>query len=1478
MSAAETQAANIDLGSQTDSEDEDIFSQMDENGIIGMEKVDEYYRKYHPRLEGGLETVEEYADMMDMDKDSNRRGPILAQVSVDDESFNISELQDSDVALSSLSEEEPSINHLLYESDQEEEGILWHHEQDEQTIKTEGKKDQGTLNIQYKVVAGKREESDEGYPHLEYNEQPEETSTGMMGDSWCSILDHRDDSSVQIIRNDAEKLADRSVGNINDSKTQGEESNLSAEDCYSEDFETIYSNNMDQYGDMLELSHDSKGGDGEVMKEGEDAPPSNHLMLYFNQVKPSHLSVEGLPSEGEIVAEMIPESLSCDHVDESMVRRPLKGNPDPGYGSTRQTNKLRQPQLNKAPSNDQIKLTNHKKQLHSLGKPSILANKKSQNSWQIKSLNPQGRTINQRGSTKQLSRKITSETAIYGRGQLNYPLPDFSKVEPRVRFPKDEKVYQKPRSKSTAMTRSRTNAQLFLHSPADTVHQVLQSSKDCPPITPTPPGVKVPEEFKCPQEARELVYQLQEDYRSLLTKYAEAENTIDRLRIGAKVNLFADPPKPGHIFHGTSLNRPSKVMAFAISHPQKAELEPPAVSQSQTGAITPEGVTAILSGFNTLELPGTSAETWMSSHSDPTVEPTTGECLTWALAQQAEALQKQMDIFEEFLKTRNLASMSRVKAFEKLREDLDALERSYLQVREEYRGLQQNNTGNNSFTLGRFDPNREVEGSIFRLVMHLEDVKEQMDQVPETRDSTDLQFDERKSTNSWVCSGPTQQPPRPVPMVQPPKPAVEPPADTEQDPKHEILVPSVISHLSKVDIEVSSVSGESENGDTIPRTLKSKEIQLEESFDQLLDQYKNFEDLPLSLELDQVRQMPESPHPALNPPALGKEKEERMREAKVRASSSDLDAFSRMKPELRQPKKMQSVSTSHFKCSQQTAVDGEGMLSKIRHFRPQTISPDSNRNHLTQKRGVSHGWSATYIDGVASPEIVPCKPLLKTASVPLEERMASPETDSGFVGSESSRITPAAQTPEHHHLVSRSQSQNEKLFKFLHRDATECKQTLPYQEAAQRNVSDHCTIISHERQQRRMVAQAGCSRTSSPQQWVGSILSEFEQETCNSHTESEADGLGICARQKCHHSSLCSSPLTLHPKAQDSPSPLNIRSTREMIQALQVEVSRLRQRLEQTLTKPQGPSEESPPLATARPRRHLAHQHSPRRKLKQEDEEEEEMWRGKKSSSGQNCSKSFPHVASELEISTESEASYSMAHPFTSKQASASQTNQRPSPCRIQRPRPVKGPYTGTDYSLFGPRNSRQGYGRALSPSCGLSPAETADASTRNAAFVTSSPRRSPCPACKGSGTYNRHASERKLGLGAKAEKRPTEKHKGKKQRSSRMSEHPVIMGSVPPLYYVPHASQMYCSAPAWISPTPSHYHCQPGYKGLERSLNLAGKMSKYHRQQLDGEAFTVLDLNDSLDQAIKTAKSMKWTTLKMVTSLESDLHKAQTT
>lgn len=46
------------------------------------------------------------------------------------------------------------------------------------------------------------------------------------------------------------------------------------------------------------------------------------------------------------------------------------------------------------------------------------------------------------------------------------------------------------------------------------------------------------------RENEETLTQLQKEYNSLLRKYAEAENTIDELRLGAKVSLYSDSPTP----------------------------------------------------------------------------------------------------------------------------------------------------------------------------------------------------------------------------------------------------------------------------------------------------------------------------------------------------------------------------------------------------------------------------------------------------------------------------------------------------------------------------------------------------------------------------------------------------------------------------------------------------------------------------------------------------------------------------------------------------------------------------------------------------------------------------------------------------------------------------------------------------------------------------------------------------------------------
>ncbi|XP_066466274.1 microtubule organization protein AKNA-like, partial [Tiliqua scincoides] len=200
---------------------------------------------------------------------------------------------------------------------------------------------------------------------------------------------------------------------------------------------------------------------------------------------------------------------------------------------------------------------------------------------QSRSLSPRGRTTRKtldrprsgEADRKNRSTPVTSDAPRYGQGQLNYPLPDLSKVEPRVRFPRDPQRYHPPRGKTRPARPSELGKPVVFKSPAEIVREVLLSSGEGPPQKrPTPTVSVIPEELKSPRQATELVQQLQEDYRKLLTKYAEAENTIDRLRLGTKVRLYADPPRPSQGVQMGTVSQGSKVMTVDIPQARVAEV------------------------------------------------------------------------------------------------------------------------------------------------------------------------------------------------------------------------------------------------------------------------------------------------------------------------------------------------------------------------------------------------------------------------------------------------------------------------------------------------------------------------------------------------------------------------------------------------------------------------------------------------------------------------------------------------------------------------------------------------------------------------------------------------------------------------------------------------------------------------------------------------------------------------------------------
>ncbi|XP_068609204.1 microtubule organization protein AKNA [Brachionichthys hirsutus] len=288
---------------------------------------------------------------------------------------------------------------------------------------------------------------------------------------------------------------------------------------------------------------------------------------------------------------------------------------------------------------------------------------------------------------------------------LRYATPDFSKVEPRVRFPKGG--YEPPQSRGPSKRHFLSpEPRLVFTSPADIVKEVLLNVRDPPPATSDSNRPRssssdraVPREFRRRQYAITLLEQLQEDYNTLLTKYADAENTIDRLRLEAKVNLYSDPPTPGHMTQQRLNSEASRFMMLDFPQAQRAESNTHGAHQGASSRFIPS---------------------FMQSSAAAAPDPRAVLQPDRILYDQADHFLQQLQTFEDLLQNEALRPVQQVKGVSQLAEELDSLENGYLLARDEQKLRQQREAGTN-----RFDPERELEALIFQFGLHMEDLKEQ---------------------------------------------------------------------------------------------------------------------------------------------------------------------------------------------------------------------------------------------------------------------------------------------------------------------------------------------------------------------------------------------------------------------------------------------------------------------------------------------------------------------------------------------------------------------------------------------------------------------------------------------------------------------------------------------------------------------------------------------------------------------------------
>ncbi|XP_052670594.1 LOW QUALITY PROTEIN: microtubule organization protein AKNA [Harpia harpyja] len=1052
----------------------------------------------------------------------------------------------------------------------------------------------------------------------------------------------------------------------------------------------------------------------------------------------------------------------------------------------------------------------------------------------------------------------TAEGTQYGRGRLNHPLPDLSKVEARVKF---DQSYRPPRGRALPAHPRAPGGPIGFKSPAEIVREVLLSSGEgVPPQPPTTAGL--PQEFRSPRQATELVQQLQDDYHKLLTKYAEAENTIDQLRLGARVSLYADPPRPSRSLTVGTVGTGCRVMALSIP-------------QARTAAFSTTPAPAPPASLGGAPAPGPSDRE--GSPQPPSPPPPGGGCptcpgpcrcpgtqLTRTLAGQTHKLQAQVESFEGWIRAGSPAPREQLQRFRKLRDAQDALERAYLRARQQHPGAS-----------GEFDADREVEGEIFRLGLHLEELKERLE--PGARRQLPPQ-----------CPNQPRSPPAPSPA----------PAACSPRPKSPALMEGPRG---------TAGDGEVVTGG-LPRPLWHKQLRVEEDFGDLLEQYKHFKSLPESLSLEQLSLAETGSQEEADGPAAGDGGPSKV-SCRTRSLDEEVDLeTSPLHPTERRaaplpPREPPWPGRTRGHLSPATAEEPPATA------KPPLGLPEPPRVLLSRRSSRA---------GSAVAQHQPRK----------EHRIVSPETDSGFVGSEASRVSPPVHTLEHQPPGTGTPGL---LGPSIPIPATLCP---PRKREAIPLPSETALMGIYP-----VGGQGGTggphlppstpSQGSSPPLWAESAGSEAGPDGDGTHTDSEAEGRS-CASASGHPSSMARGPAS-PPPSPETPSPtplspdlpsldparcdlLGSRLERDQaIRALRDEVWRLQRRLEESLRR----SRNYPEGKAAPARRQLVASGPSSPKDAAPSGEPSPPLRGRVAPgvalTKRRRSASLPRDGPELDLTSESDPSPAGPRATPSPQKSPGSTpgvvtfrgqytgacQQRSVPgaedgCpRVGVPgRAHAGFWQGRGYQAGMPRATaapREEPGTPGCPRCHGSRTSSAGFGAGDAAIQPqhSTPRRTRCPACRapmgpptpGSRDGATHAEHGPSGtsppgsrVGPRAEK---PEQPGLWYLASPGATAAIgCLAPVPLVPYVP--SMLYCSpavptsAPAMAGVPLQHA------AGHRRAEHPPRPRAAGHHRCLTLDLDELEELNRSLSRAVEAAQSVRLTTTRMSRALATELSRAR--
>nr|XP_027805198.1 microtubule organization protein AKNA isoform X1 [Marmota flaviventris]XP_027805199.1 microtubule organization protein AKNA isoform X1 [Marmota flaviventris]XP_027805200.1 microtubule organization protein AKNA isoform X1 [Marmota flaviventris] len=1088
------------------------------------------------------------------------------------------------------------------------------------------------------------------------------------------------------------------------------------------------------------------------------------------------------------------------------------------------------------------------------------------------------RSLPKHGTT--LANHSSSDAPKYGRGRLNHPLPDFSKVGPRVRFPKDES-YRPPKSRSHNRQPQGPTGPLIFKSPAEIVQEVLLSSgeaslaKDPPPAHPIS---RVPQEFQTPEQATELVHQLQKDYHKLLTKYAEAENTIDQLRLGAKVNLYSDPPQPSHSLQMGMMPQGTKALSFTIPQPCSVEWWPgPSEKPQAPGATGWPSAQGSLSPSWPASKP---ASGWLPE-SQGTTKDQSSTGWTQALASQTSRFLAKVESFEGLVQAGQLTPQDQLKGFQQLKATHAALEEEYLRAcREPHLAPP---PASSKGTTGKFDPARELEVEIYHLGIRLDELKGHMDHIQ--------RGPELAGSDSALDTSPTTR--FPHPPTHPLAPSGQPSGTC---PLH-------------ANVEVSLGGSEVEDRPPdFPALLKHKELQVEQDFHGLLERYLSVKSLPEALrveeegERDEEEQEEEEEHPCTlevdgPAPAPGRA------EATRAVPRQYLVQVERNHRAPLQEAGEQMVPGKPLSFQPSTTRDGHTSgLSKARAALPGPAVPPAHAYH--------HQSSLTSLEGSGISEHLPQKSLRHAGRPhPEEPWMASPETDSGFVGSETSRVSPLNQTPEHRLTHSSNPGTAQRFTASAPRDGpSHPKARGPL---VPRRTSEPSTPRS--RAQRHPSSQSCPLQQRKPSSHLDRVLA----------SEMVSPGSEFEGRKRTSEQLLPSNTTSLLPTPAPAAAPLPCESPEttpnlilsrtgrdQAIRELQAEVSRLRLQLEDSLHRPHQGSQAHPTTACDHPAQtqdrpaassatwgsHCGSKSTERLSGEPKGAEQPAGRRRARSSS-------VPREVPRLSLSLDSEPP---SPQLSSGKNRSSENGPRATQEGIRgvgssrRPDRVsfRGQYTGQEYHLLSPKTAPRSSDSASCPhSQPIRSQETDTTATRELQGLSAT-EALRCPLCghveslpegDGPGSGRDKCSEPAHGqtpalltLGARgAEKATTRKNvpvaSSPKQRSQRV---PSPARPPPGLWYLaaapsapgPPAFTYVPSVPIMPYP-PATVYFAPTAPTSVPTASLRAHRGHRHSIQLDPDDLE--ELHSALNQAVQAAEDVRSTTRRMTRSLSADLRQA---